>query len=297
MKLLITGASGLYGSKLAEIACAKDYTVYTRYNQHKPAYGNPIKFEISDKKSVEASFKKTKPQVVVHAAALTNVDECEDNKELAWKTNVHGTRNIMEAARQNHVFPILISTDYVFNGQKGLYKETDPTDPINYYGLTKLKAEALVKGLLDEYCIARTSVVYGSTPAKGKINFALWVLNKLKSHEKVKVVTNQWNSPTLNTNLANMTLEIIECNLSGIFHLSGATRISRYHFAKQIAKNFNLDSNLIEPANSANFNWTAKRPQDSSLDTTKAQLELRAKPLPVDQALEKMKKQLEQDTE
>jgi dTDP-4-dehydrorhamnose reductase len=292
LKLLITGASGLYGSKLAELATARSYDVYSGYSRDQPVYGTSIQFDVSDKNRVEKVFKKLKPEVVVHAAALTDVDKCEINKELAWKINVEGTKNIAEAVKTSRAFLIYISTDYVFNGETGRYKETDRPDPINYYGLTKLKAEELVKDLMDEYCIARASVIYSSTPAAGKVNFALWVLNKLKRNEQAKIVTDQWNSPTLNTNLADMTLEIIERKLTGTFHLSGATRINRYDFAKQIAESFNLDSNLISPTTSAEFSWAAKRPKDSSLDTAKAQQKLKNKPLQINQALERMKQEL-----
>jgi dTDP-4-dehydrorhamnose reductase len=292
LKLLITGASGLYGSKLAELATARNYEVCSGYSRDQPAYGTPIQFDVSDKNRVEEAIKKLNPEVVVHAAALTDVDKCEINKELAWKINVEGTRNIAEAVKTNRAFLIYISTDYIFNGETGRYEETDSPAPINYYGLTKLKAEELVKNLIDEYCIARASVIYGSTPAAGKVNFALWVINKLKRNEQIKIITDQWNSPTLNTNMAEMTLEIIERKLTGTFHLSGATRINRYDFAKQIAENFNLDSNLIGPTTSAEFSWTAKRPRDSSLDTAKAQQALKNKPLQINQAIEKMKQEL-----
>jgi dTDP-4-dehydrorhamnose reductase len=292
LKLLITGASGLYGSKLAELATARNYAVYSGYSRDQPAFGVPIKFDVSDKSRVEEVFRKVNPEVVVHAAALTDVDKCEINKELAWKINVEGARNIAEAVKTNKAFLVYISTDYVFNGETGRYTETDGVDPINHYGFTKLKAEELVKASVDEYCIARASVIYGAIPAAGKINFALWLLNKLKKSEQVKIVTDQWNSPTLNTNMADMTLEIIERKLTGIFHLSGATRISRYDFAKQIAENFNLNQNLISPTKSAEFSWAAKRPRDSSLNTTKAQQTLKNKPLPINQALERMKQEL-----
>jgi len=292
LKLLITGASGLYGSKLAEIATARNYQVYSGYSRDQPAYGAPIQFDVSDKNRVEEVFKKVNPEVVVHAAALTDVDKCEINKELAWKINVEGTRNIAEAVKTNNAFLAYISTDYVFNGETGQYMETDSVDPINHYGFTKLKAEELVKDLVDEYCIARASVIYGATPAADKVNFALWLLNKLKKNEQVKIVTDQWNSPTLNTNLAGMTLEIIERKLTGTFHLSGATRISRYGFAKQVAETFDLDSNLINPITSAEFSWVAKRPRDSSLNTAKAQQELKNKPLQIKQAVAKMKEEL-----
>ena len=293
MKLLITGASGLFGSKLAKIAAARNYAVYSGYSRDQPAYGASVKFDVSDKNRVEEVFKKVNPDVVVHAAALTNVDRCEKNKELAWKINVEGTRNVVEAVKATNVFLVYISTDYVFNGKTGLYKETDKPDPINYYGLTKLKAEEIVEDFAGDYCVARASVVYGSTPAAGKVNFALWVLNKLKRNEQAKIVTDQWNSPTLNTSMAEMTLEIIERKLTGIFHLCGATRISRYDFAKQIAGSFNLDSNLIRPVASAEFSWAAQRPKDSSLDTAKAERFLKNKPLPIGSALERMSAELE----
>ena len=291
MNLLVTGASGLFGSKLAELAIANKYAVFSGYSQDPVASGAPIQFDVSDKNQVEAIFKKINPEVVVHAAALTDVDKCELNRETAWKINVEGTRNIAEAAKSSHAFLVYISTDYIFNGETGGYTEDDRTDPINYYGFTKLKAEKLVKDFDDEYCIARASVIYGSTPAAGKINFALWIVNQLKKKKQIKIVTDQWNSPTLNTNLANMTLEIIKRKLTGTFHLSGATRISRYDFAKAIAHPFNLDENLINPCSSADFSWVAKRPRDSSLNTSKAQQLLKNKPLQIHQALERMKQE------
>jgi len=292
MKLLITGASGLYGSKLAETATARNHKVYAGYTHNPPAHGTPIKLDITDKTQVYKAIEKAKPDAIVHAAALTDVDKCETNKQLAWKTNVEGTKNIAEAANTQHAFLLYISTDYVFNGEKGQYTETDTPNPINHYGLTKLKAEELVKTAVNTYCIARTSVLYGATPAAGKTNFALWLLNRLEKNEPAKIVTDQWNTPTLNTNLADMTLEILERTLTGTFHLAGATRINRYDFAKQLAQAFKLDTNLITPCTTADFAWPAKRPTDSSLNTTKAQQTLRNKPLSLKHAIEKLKHEL-----
>ena len=294
VKLLITGASGLLGSKLCELTTRKNYEVYSAYSQHKPLYGAPIQFDVSAKDAVEKIFKKVDPEAVVHAAALTNVDECESEKELAWKINVEGTENIAESCEKHRAFLVYISTDYVFDGEKGMYKENDKPAPINYYGLTKLRGEESVENLAEQYCIARSSVVYGSVPATGKINFALWLLDKLERKEVVKIVTDQWNSPTLNTNLADMILEVLERKLTGIFHLAGATRLSRYEFAKFLAEIFRLDTNLISPASSKEIPWTAKRPRDSSLDVDRACQTIRNKPLKILEALEKMKKEIEQ---
>jgi len=222
---------------------------------------------------------------------LTDVDKCELNKELAWKINVEGTRNIVESAKNTGSFLIYISTDYVFNGEKGEYTELDKPDPINHYGFTKLKAEELVK-VQDEYLIARPSVIYGSTPAAGKVNFALWLIEALRKGEHVRVVTDQWNTPTLNSNLAEMTLEAAERRLTGTFHLCGATRVSRLQFAQLIAETFGLEENLVDPVLSSQFNWPAKRPMDSSLSTAKAQQTLKNKPLEIHEALKQLKLEL-----
>jgi len=293
LKLLITGASGLYGSKLAELSQKNGHKVYAGYSKNKVYYGNPVQFDIAEKSQVDAVFKQVSPEVVVHAATLTDVDKCETSKELAWKINVEGTRNVAEAAKASKAFLIYISTDYVFNGEKGHYKETDKPNPVNYYGHTKLKAEELVQAIAKKYCIARTCVIYGASPASGKTNFALWLIGKLKNKEQTKIVTDQWISPTLNTSLAEMTLETIERKLTGIYHLAGATRLSRLELATQIAQTFNLETKTIQPVASSQMTWTAKRPKDSSLDTSKAQQTLKTKPIQIKEALQRLKAEME----
>jgi dTDP-4-dehydrorhamnose reductase len=292
LKLLITGASGLFGSKLAQKAIEKGITVYAGYNKDAPGLGVPVFFDISDKNQVDRVFEAVKPDVVVHAAALTDVDKCELNRELAWKINVDGTTNMAEASLRAGAFLVYISTDYVFGGEKGCYKETDLTGPISYYGVTKLEAEETCLSIVPDCCVVRPSVVYGAAPAAGKINFALWLHNKLKAGEKLRIVTNQWNSPTLNSSLADMVLDVIDQRLGGVFHLSGASRVSRYDFALGIAETFGLDKSLIEPVDASSFNWPAKRPTDSSLDVSKAMRFLRVKPLELVCALAELKKEL-----
>ena len=291
MKLLITGASGLYGSKLAQIALDKGFEVYSCDIQNLSVFGTFVKLDISDKPLVQEAFANIKPDVVVHAATLTDVDKCELNKELAWKVNVEGTKNIVDASKGASSFLIYISSDYVFNGETGCYKEADKPDPINFYGVTKLKSEEIVK-TLPEYFIARPSVMYGSIPAAGKVNFALWLIETLRKGEHVKIVTDQFNTPTLNTNLAEMTIEVIERRLTGTFHLCGATRVSRFEFAQQIADAFDLDKGLIDKVLSLQFKWPARRPMDSSLDTSKAQKTLRCRPLEMAEALHRLKFEL-----
>jgi len=271
LKLLITGASGLYGSKLAQKALDMGIDVFSSDLQSNSVYGNAVKLDVSDKSQVEATFEAVKPDVVVHAATLTDVDKCELNKALAWKVNVDGTKYITQACQKTGAFLFYVSTDYVFSGEKGNYVESDSPEPINYYGLTKLLAEEIVQTLPEtDFFIARPSVIYGSTPAAGKVNFALWLIETLRKGDRVKIVTDQWNTPTLNTSLAEMTLEVIERRLTGLYHLCGATRVNRFEFAVKIADVFGLDKSLIDKVSADQFSWPAQRPADSSLDTSKA---------------------------
>jgi dTDP-4-dehydrorhamnose reductase len=293
MNVLVTGASGLLGSKLVEVLVSKGYKVYAGYFGNSPKAGFPLKFDISDEIGVEKAFELSKPDVVVHAAALTNVDVCEVKRDLAWNTNVIGTKNLVKLSKKYNAFFVYISTDYVFKGDRGLYREEDIPEPINYYGITKLKGEEEVKNILKEYCIARTSVIYGSVPATGKTNFALWIIEKLRRGEQVNVLMDQYNSPTHNTNLAEMLSEVIEKRIVGTYHLAGATRISRYDFSKLIAETFNLESSLILPTTSDKISWTAQRPKDSSLNVEKASRSLNNKPLTIHESLKRLRSEIE----
>jgi len=292
MRLLITGGSGLLGSKTTSISVRKRYETYSGYNDHEATNGTPVKLDICDKREVDKAFEKAKPDAVIHAAALTNVDKCEENNELARRVNIGGTKNIIEAAEQIKAFLVYVSTDYVFSGEEGPYKETDEPNPVNNYGLTKLGGEKIVTSSNLEWCIARSSVIYGSTPAAGKDNFVLWVLNKLGNEEPLRIITDQRVSPTMNTSLAEMTLEILERRLTGVYHLAGATPLNRYEFARLIAETFQLDEGLIAPARSSEMKWLAKRPQDSSLNVEKASKTLDNKPLKIREALNRLKEEM-----
>ena len=284
MKIFVSGGSGLLGRKIAEIATIRGYEVYAGYCHNKPEFGEPIKLDLSRYGDLEVIYK-IRPEIIIHAAALTNVDECETNKELAYEINVQGTRRLSEIGKELGAFVVYISTDYVFDGAKGMYCEGDMTNPINHYGKTKLEGEHVVKTICEDWIIARTSVLYGWNPAKP--NFVTWALDELMAGNRIKIVSDQFNSPTLSDNLADMLIELIKRDEHGVFHTSGGERISRYDFAIKIAEIFDLNSELIEPITSDQLNWTAKRPADSSLDVSKiSNIE---KPLTIEESLEKMR--------
>jgi dTDP-4-dehydrorhamnose reductase len=227
---------------------------------------------------------------VIHTASETNVDRCEKEKEHAWKTNVEGTRNIALACQEVNAKLAYISTDYVFDGEKGNYSEDEETNPINYYGLTKLESEKQVAQHCQDYIVLRTSVLYGWHPWKQ--NFVTWTIDQLRKGKEIAVVDDQLSSPTLADNLAEMSLEASLKNLTGVYHASGSERINRYDVARKIADIFDLDSNLIKPIRMSQLiNWVARRPRDSSLNTGKIRSRLSAKPLNVTEGLQRMKEE------
>ena len=292
MKVLVTGASGLLGIKVVKELQRKGYEVIPTHRS-KPLHPNSIKLDITEKEAVNNLITKTKPNIVIHAAAETNVDLCEKQPKHAHQVNVQGTRNIAKASQKTQAKLIYISTDYVFDGEKGNYTEEDRTNPINTYGLTKLKGEQETTKHCRNYLILRSSVNFGWHPYKQ--NFAIWIINSLRQSKRINVVTDHYNTPTLTDNLAQVIGEAIEKDLKGLYHASGAERISRYRFAEKIAEKFSLPRKLIKPTKMKNVEtsgtWLAKRPRNSSLSTFKIQNETNTKLLNINEALEVMKKE------
>lgn len=280
-KLLIIG-TGLLGSKLANISDFKTFGTYNK-NPIKIKNCKLLKLDVVARDRTFKLIKQLNPDYIVHTAALTNVDYCETHKEEAYKINVEGTRNVVEASKEIGAKLIYISTDYVFDGEGGMYKEDDRTNPINYYGKSKLDGESVTVNTCDNYIIARISVLYGLNP---KLNFVTWALQELKDGNEIKIVNDQFNTPTLADNLAELILELIKNDATGIFHASGSERINRFDFVLKLAEVFDLKKKLIKPITSNELNWIAKRPKDSSLDVSK--ISEIAEPLNVEESLKRM---------
>jgi dTDP-4-dehydrorhamnose reductase len=295
MRILVTGSSGLLGSKVVSLALKRGHTVFSAYNEHPMETGIALKLDLTDAEGVKEAIRRIKPDVVIHTAAYTNVDGCEENRDLAWRVNAEACKHIAASSAEVSAHLVYVSTDYVFDGEKGFYSEEDAPNPINYYGYTKLVGEEFVKQYAKSWCIARTSVIYGWGGLK--LNFATWLMENLERRSEVKVLVDQYVSPTLNTNLAKMLIEIAEKGLCGIFHTAGASRVSRYEFSKMLADFFNLNPDLIKPAKMSELRWKAKRPKDSSLNTAKCLNTLaEVKPLMLHEALEAMKLERNQYT-
>jgi dTDP-4-dehydrorhamnose reductase len=288
VRILITGASGLLGAELSRASSEAGHETFSSYSSHRPLFGEPVCIDLIILDSIIEQVRSVKPEVIVHAAAITDVDLCEREKKLAYEVNGLATGKIAQAAEQLGAYMAYVSTDYVFDGTQGSYDEDAPTGPVNYYGESKLVGENLVKSFANVSCIARTSVIYGFG-REHRPNFLTWLVTKLRAKERVRVVTDQIASPTFNKNLAEMLLEVVERRYSGVIHLAGATHIDRYSFALKAAAALQLDHTMIEPIQTSELNWIAKRPRDSSLDVRQAKKLLKKKPLLLDQALELVK--------
>ncbi|MFH0931445.1 MAG: dTDP-4-dehydrorhamnose reductase [Candidatus Zixiibacteriota bacterium] len=279
MKVLITGSNGLLGQKLVKTFSSDHQT--TGIDLQIESFIPEINFtyqalSILDVEKLKELFSSFKPEVVINTAAYTDVDGCEENKELAWSVNVDGVKNLVDLCKKIKAKLIHLSTDYIFDGKNGPYSEEDIPNPVGYYGLTKLESE---KSILSEFgpagkekidfLIVRTNVLYG----KGenlRPNFVLWLIQKLSNKEKVKIVTDQYNNPTLADNLASAIREAIEKNISGILNIAGSEYLSRYDFTLKIAKKFKLDQNLISPAKTSELKQKAPRPRRGGLKIDKA---------------------------
>jgi dTDP-4-dehydrorhamnose reductase len=286
-KIVVAGASGLLGSKIIG-KVEKKYAIYPTHAT-RPLFPNSLKMNITDEIEVKRIFSKVKPDILIHTAAETNVDKCENNKDYALRVNAEGTKVLAKACNQVDARIVYVSTDYVFDGEKGLYTEEDKPNPVNYYGLTKLMGEKYVAELCEGFVILRTSVLYGVHPEKP--NFATWVIKSLKEKKRLTVIEDHYNSPTFADNLAEVILEIIDKRLEGVYHTAGSERISRYKFALKIAETFDFNAGLISPIKMSELKvWTAKRPKDSSLRVDKVKKRINTELLGVTQGLREMKK-------
>ena len=258
--IIVTGASSSPGYKIA-LKLSEKYDVLAVYNEHKIEGINSIKFDIT--KESEKLILDYKPDIIVHAAAIGNVDYCEENKEFCYNVNVVSLRKLFSEAYRKGTKIIYISTDYVFDGKKGLYKETDVPNPINYYGLTKFIGEEIAysKG----GTVMRIAAVYGT--GYGRTNFGKFIVDKLSKNEKIDAAYDQYTSPTLNTQIGEAALKLVEKDYDGLIHITGP-RLSRYEFALKVCEKFGFSISLVNPVSITSFNFKSSRPKDSSLDNS-----------------------------
>lgn len=292
MNILITGANGFLGYYLAEQLLEKNYSVIaTGKGECRLPFTNNNNFrylpmDFTDPYSVHDVFEKIKPGVVVHAGAMSRPDDCELNQMQAYLVNVEGTVHLLINAAEYKSFFIFLSTDFVFDGESGMYTEEAKPAPVNYYGKTKLEAEEVVKEYESDWAIVRTVLVYGKNHS-GRSNFLSIVKEKLEKGEEYSVVDDQWRTPTYVEDLAAGVVSINEKRASGIFHISGKDFLTPYQMALKTAEYFGFDRKLIKRVTAADFNQPAKRPSKTGFVIEKARKELGYEPASFDEGLQK----------
>lgn len=284
MKFLVTGAAGLVGSQVVKDLVKQNHTAYSCYHDTKTEHGNPIHLDLQDHEKIIQTIKEIKPDRIIHLAAMTNVDLCESEQDLATLLNVNATEIMAKQAAKQNVFFLYVSTDYIFDGKNGMKKENDSPNPLGFYGKSKLEGEIALDSLASGWCIARTSTPFGIHPTKK--SFPLWVKENLESKKEISVLTDQFTSPTYVPNLSKMLIEVATRQITGIIHLAGASRISRFSLAEMVADRLNLDKTLLKSATITEMDWKAERPEDSSLDVSLATEILEEKPQKIKQSLD-----------
>ena len=292
MNVLVTGANGFLGYYLVEQLLKKKYSVVATgrgecmlpFSPHENFQYEPMDF--SDPFTVEHVFRKYTPDVVVHAGAVSKPDECELNQWEAYRSNVESTGTLLLNAEENKSFFIFLSTDFIFDGENGPYKEDDIPHPVNFYGRTKLEAEAEVKEYPFNWCIVRTVLVYGK-PRMARANILFVIKEKLEKGDEYKVFDDQLRTPTYVEDLARGIVTIIEKKATGVFHISGKDFLTPYQMACMAADHLGLNQKLLIKISAADFIQPAKRPPRTGFIIDKARKILQFEPISFEEGLKK----------
>lgn len=277
MKILVTGCNGLLGQKLIALftTLAEVQVVATARTPLAGVYNVPFSLlDITDGAAVQHVMSVHRPDIIIHAAAMTQVDICEQNKEDCYRTNVTGVENIIEGARQCGAHLVHVSTDFVFDGEQEMLDENQTPNPVNYYGTCKLKAEQRVMSSDISWSIVRTVLVYGIIPGVQRSNILTWVKQSLQDGKHIRVVSDQWRTPTLAEDLAYGCYLVATQRAKGIYHISGKDLLTVYDIATRTADFFGLDASLISPIESVELPQPARRPLRTGFNISKAVREL-----------------------
>lgn len=296
-KILITGSNGLLGQKLVQLLLEDKNleVVATARGENRLPFQNGYRYvpmDITKKDAVLSVITTEKPTAIIHTAAMTNVDMCEAEKDACWQQNVSAVEYLVSACEQNNVFLCHVSTDFIFDGEAGPYSETAEANPISFYGWSKYAAEKAVINSKIKWGIARTVLVYGIAADMSRSNIILWVKKSLEDGKQIKVVTDQFRTPTLAEDLAMGCWLIADKEASGIFNISGKDFLNPYEMAVMTADYFGLDKSLITQADSSTFSQPARRPPRTGFDLTKSMNTLGYNPHSFEQGIEILAKQV-----
>lgn len=290
-KILITGSNGLLSQKVVSqlVKSGVDFIATSLGENRNPDCPEKhyCSLDVTDENQVTTVFQKFQPTHIIHTAAMTNVDQCETDKKGCDLLNVEATHILWEAAKKLNAHFQLLSTDFVFDGEKGNYSEKDKPNPLSYYGNSKLKAEnILINDANKDWSIVRTIIVYGEGNNLSRSNIVLWAKEALSKGTELNIIDDQFRAPTWADDLAWACIEIINKNKLGIFHISGPETMSIFRLVERIAEFHHLSTEMLNKTNSSSLNQAAKRPPKTGFDISKAKRELNYNPKTIEETLE-----------
>ena len=278
-KIVVTGSNGLLGQTLVNLLMKQpsNYSIYGLSRGENRSGRDDFSYhriDITNFNELNHLLRTIQPDFIVNTAAMTNVDTCEEQKEACLQINVEAVENLTKICSEIHAHLIHISTDFIFDGEKGYYKETDLPNPISFYGNSKLKSEEIVVSAGISYSILRTILVYGKVNNLARNNIVLWVKEMLEKKNKITIVNDQFRMPTYVEDLALACKLSIDQNAKGIFNISSNHLLSIFEIALQIAEVFGLQKEFIVPISTEILNQKAPRPPKTGFNLSKTNREL-----------------------
>jgi dTDP-4-dehydrorhamnose reductase len=298
-RIVITGSNGLLGQKLVKLYLSKStYEIHALsrgenrlHNKEGYTYYN---IDLLDKVELVQTLNQIAPSVIIHTAAMTNVDACEQQQDQCDLMNIDVVANILDYCKESDVYLVHLSTDFIFDGAKGdVYNEDDIAHPVNHYGLSKLKSEIMIQEAKIDAAILRTILVYGLVDHNDRSNIVLWVKSSLENHKDIHVVTDQLRMPTYAEDLAEACWLAVEARAKGVFNVSSNELMSIYDIALSIADAFGLDKKWIHPVVTNELNLPAKRPLSTGFDLNKSIIEINLPSYSFTERLQVFKSQLD----
>lgn len=298
MRILVTGSNGLLGQKLTNLLQTdRDvYLIATARGRSavRITRGEYHSLDIADRDSVESLLRFTKPDVIINTAAMTQVDDCETQRDACWKANVTAVEHLVRCCHALHIHLVHVSTDFIFDGSHGPLDENAMPGPVNFYGESKLAAEKLIQESTISWAILRTVLVFGITNDMSRSNIVLWVKNSLEQKKTIQVVNDQWRTPTLAEDLAMGCYLAAKKRAKGLYNISGSDFMSPYDIAVRTAAFFKLDQSLIKATDSTKFVQPAKRPLTTGFIIDKARKELGYEPHSFEEGLALLAQQMQE---
>lgn len=296
--VLVTGSNGLLGQKITEKILKEGSVNLVATSKGENRY--PVKegyvyaeMDILDPINVRNVVEHYKPDSIIHTAAMTNVDTCEDEKELAYQLNVTSVETLILLAEEYNIQLIHLSTDFIFDGEHGPYDELSAPNPLSYYGQTKLMAEELLKNSKIKWVILRTIIVYGVIKDASRSNIVLWAKGALEKGQPLNIVNDQWRMPTLAEDLADICLLAVKHDAQGVYNASGKDMMSIAELVAKVADFWSLDKKLINEISADTLNQTAKRPKKTGFILDKSMTELNYNPHSFEEGLALVRRQLD----